>query len=267
MGQKLSEEQIAAHWRTARKGKTLSQSELRALYEFEADARGYENTGSLIFSQEPIHDVVLAMVRDYPCSTILDAGCGPNPILDLAWMQSGSSVVALEYCFGFSRYAYRRARANGRALVVINGDVSSLPFRSNSFDGCVCTETLEHTLEPSKALSEIRRVLKRNGRLFLTVPNENSTYAFYLWLLCFLMPWKQARISFEEHPSHLQHFSRSRLYRLFSGFFEIERSYSIGFSKRPFLQQPVEYALGKIVQLPFLRSLSGSHAFVLRVCK
>jgi SAM-dependent methyltransferase len=41
---------------------------------------------------------------------------------------------------------------------------------NSSFDFVLCTEVLEHTLEPSKAVKEIKRILKSGGLLFLSVP-------------------------------------------------------------------------------------------------
>jgi SAM-dependent methyltransferase len=38
------------------------------------------------------------------------------------------------------------------------------------YDYIVCTEVLEHTLQPFNAISEIRRILKPGGYLFLSVP-------------------------------------------------------------------------------------------------
>jgi SAM-dependent methyltransferase len=38
------------------------------------------------------------------------------------------------------------------------------------FDMVVCTEVLEHTLQPFDAVREIHRVLKPGGQLFLSVP-------------------------------------------------------------------------------------------------
>ncbi len=41
---------------------------------------------------------------------------------------------------------------------------------SSSFDYILCTEVLEHTLQPFDAIEEISRLLKPEGLLFLTVP-------------------------------------------------------------------------------------------------
>jgi SAM-dependent methyltransferase len=41
---------------------------------------------------------------------------------------------------------------------------------SNSFDIVICTEVLEHTLNPFDAVSEIYRILKPNGKVFVSTP-------------------------------------------------------------------------------------------------
>jgi len=41
---------------------------------------------------------------------------------------------------------------------------------NESFDYILCTNVLEHTLQPFRAIEEIHRMLKKNGILFLSVP-------------------------------------------------------------------------------------------------
>ena len=43
-------------------------------------------------------------------------------------------------------------------------------IEDGTFDYVVCTEVLEHTLQPFHAVGEIRRMLKPGGKLFLSVP-------------------------------------------------------------------------------------------------
>lgn len=43
-------------------------------------------------------------------------------------------------------------------------------IEDDTFDYVVCTEVLEHTLQPFHAVEEIRRILKVGGKLFLSVP-------------------------------------------------------------------------------------------------
>ncbi len=50
-------------------------------------------------------------------------------------------------------------------------DIESLHFRSESFDIVFCADTLEHAYNPSAALKELSRVLKKGGFMVLSVPN------------------------------------------------------------------------------------------------
>lgn len=55
------------------------------------------------------------------------------------------------------------------------GDILQIPFADQSFDIITCFETLEHVEEHDIVLSELKRVLKRSGLLFISTP-EKSNY-------------------------------------------------------------------------------------------
>jgi SAM-dependent methyltransferase len=48
--------------------------------------------------------------------------------------------------------------------------LDQLPFEDHSYDAVLCTQVLEHLERPSDCLSELYRVLKPGGRLYLTAP-------------------------------------------------------------------------------------------------
>lgn len=50
----------------------------------------------------------------------------------------------------------------------IVADAHSLPFEDEEFERILCTEVLEHLKNPTKAISEMKRVLKNDGILILT---------------------------------------------------------------------------------------------------
>lgn len=52
--------------------------------------------------------------------------------------------------------------------VNIVGDAHSLPFEDEKFDNILCIEVLEHLHSPHVAISEMKRVLKKGGKLILT---------------------------------------------------------------------------------------------------
>jgi ubiquinone/menaquinone biosynthesis C-methylase UbiE len=61
-------------------------------------------------------------------------------------------------------------------------DCYSLPFKDEEFDLVHCAEMIEHVDYPEKAIDEMYRVLKKNGTLIITTPNEKADdYIEHLW--------------------------------------------------------------------------------------
>jgi SAM-dependent methyltransferase len=105
-------------------------------------------------------------------SRVLDLGCMES-VLPLFLAGLGFQVTG----FDFRRYPYQVPNFN-----FVQGDISRLPFESQSFDAITCVSTIEHIgigfySDPKNGLSsdikgmlEIQRVLKPKGTLILTVP-------------------------------------------------------------------------------------------------
>ena len=51
-----------------------------------------------------------------------------------------------------------------------NYDIHDLKFKNNTFDIIVCNAILEHVENPIKAVSELYRVLKENGEIWIEIP-------------------------------------------------------------------------------------------------
>lgn len=60
-----------------------------------------------------------------------------------------------------------KAAADYTADICVN---NSNVIPSGHFDFILCTEVLEHTLQPFHAVAEMTRMLKKDGLIFLTVP-------------------------------------------------------------------------------------------------
>ncbi len=107
-----------------------------------------------------------------PSDKVLDAGCGEGFYVMLLNTLYGCSVVGLDNDPQILSQAQKWMGGKlGTELLV--GDVSKLPFADESFDKIILSEVLEHLPDDRKALSEIYRVLKKNGVLGITVPNHN----------------------------------------------------------------------------------------------
>ncbi len=96
---------------------------------------------------------------------LLDLGCNRGMYVSL---YENGPVVGVDIAHTVLRVA--RQRCAGASFV--QGDAATLTFfRPASFDAVLCSEVLEHVLEPERVLTGCYRVLRPSGRLLLTTPN------------------------------------------------------------------------------------------------
>jgi 2-polyprenyl-3-methyl-5-hydroxy-6-metoxy-1,4-benzoquinol methylase len=96
----------------------------------------------------------------------LDAGCGYGLFSEAAAAR-GAVVISVD--IGERLVARTLARAGSHGLV---SDACQLAVREESLDVVVCSEMLEHTRAPERAVAELARVLRDDGLLVLTTPNR-----------------------------------------------------------------------------------------------
>jgi ubiquinone/menaquinone biosynthesis C-methylase UbiE len=87
--------------------------------------------------------------------------------LNLPYYPQEATVTGLDLSAEMLDIARQRARDLGRELTLREGDAHDLPFADESFDAVVCTYSLCNIPDPQRAVSEIKRVLRRGGRLIL----------------------------------------------------------------------------------------------------
>ena len=56
----------------------------------------------------------------------------------------------------------------GRASYIV--DIRKIQFEDNMFDYIICNQVLEHILEEEQAILELKRVIKPQGKIIITVP-------------------------------------------------------------------------------------------------
>ena len=70
-----------------------------------------------------------------------------------------------------------------------------LPLKDKEYDFVICSEVLEHTLYPKEVVKELKRIVKDNGFIIISMPNE---YNFYLRLKFLLGVQNNTEIPFRE---------------------------------------------------------------------
>lgn len=94
-------------------------------------------------------------------------------------------------------------------------DIDKLPFEDKSFDFIFSFEVLEHLMNPLWSLLECRRVLKDNGRIYLTTPKGVFPPAMWLNTHFHEIDAKRIRIIAERaglRVNQLDRFNKSPFY-------------------------------------------------------
>jgi SAM-dependent methyltransferase len=102
---------------------------------------------------------------------VLDLGAGMGGFA-VALARGSRAVVAADYNMAYSEIARTRARRYGLSLPTVVCAGEALPFATASFGILTCWDVVEHVQDPAGLFSEIARVLKADGRAFVTVINR-----------------------------------------------------------------------------------------------
>ena len=99
---------------------------------------------------------------------VLDLGCGAG-----SFDAGAAFAVRLDL-------ETRASRPSGEFVI---GDAAQLPLAEGAFDAVICNHTLEHMDRLERVLAEIARVLRRDGWLYVSVPDAGTlTDRLYQWI-------------------------------------------------------------------------------------
>ncbi|VVB76530.1 Ubiquinone/menaquinone biosynthesis C-methyltransferase UbiE [Candidatus Tiddalikarchaeum anstoanum] len=93
---------------------------------------------------------------------ILDAGCGTGLITRLL-----GDVVGVDL-------SYNLLKVHAYNLRIVNADVQNLPFKDEVFDVIVSFTVLQDIIDAPKSIYELKRVLKKGGKIVLSVLNKDK---------------------------------------------------------------------------------------------
>ena len=123
----------------------------------------------------PIYVAKMARIRKWleelpPDARIADLGCGEGILVE-ELRQQGRDAIGVDL--------------NYESEAVVRDDITRTQFASESFDAILCLDVLEHLQfeDQVKALAEIQRLLRPDGRLIASLPNLahlSSRFAFLL---------------------------------------------------------------------------------------
>jgi 2-polyprenyl-3-methyl-5-hydroxy-6-metoxy-1,4-benzoquinol methylase len=155
---------------------------------------------------------VLERLRDVQPRTgarVLDVGCGAGEITSEV-ARAGFDVVGIDV----AEEPLRRARARDSELDVrLVAAEGEWPLEDASFDAVWAGETLEHVLDTTAWLSQVRRVLRSGGTLALSTPAHDR-----LGVLVLALSARRFDEHFDPRSDHVRFYTRRTLTRLLADF-------------------------------------------------
>lgn len=129
----------------------------------------------------------LSIKKDKKRSKILDIGCANGE------MCKDFTEKANIYGIDISKILLKKAEKNGYKTIQLDLEKSRLPFKDSDFDVVVSGELIEHIVNTDWLMAEINRVLKKRGKLIVSVPNVNQWIGYIMMAIFDLPPRFSAR--------------------------------------------------------------------------
>lgn len=159
-------------------------------------------------------------MKNLPIQEVIDLGCGDASLLEVISknvVYSGIDISPTQLNYA-TEYIQNNNRNNA---TVYKGDILNLDFKDDTFDAALACDVVEHVLSPEKLFKEIKRVVKNNGYIIFSIPNET------LWELAraflFRFPLRS--------PDHIYAVCPKDIYRIFPRVIK-ETSLPIKFSRK-----------------------------------
>ena len=172
---------------------------------------------------------------------VLDIGCNEGKTAEFMIKKDNMKYFGIDV----DKSALNKAKKNKLKVKYVDLNKNKLPFKNNSFDTILILDILEHILEPIKILEESKRILKEDGKIILSLPND---YYLTNFLRMFLLNKPIVfETSFFQRGGHIHFFTINLSKKLVSKLFKIEKINYLGNNiSVPFLNQKLKNSVAKI---------------------
>jgi len=160
-----------------------------------------------------------------PALKVLDIGSADGMFSrEILRKTKAESLVGIDVLQSSVDWANKHWRTNKLKFQL--GDAHDLPFRARSYDAVFALEVMEHVRNPKKVLTEMNRVLKKDGYAIMLVPTDSLLFRVIWW---FVTNFWWARIWNDCHVQSFDKNNKLSRYAIKVGFeIEVDRNFAWG---------------------------------------
>lgn len=150
----------------------MKTEEIKFFFDKKAGVRekNFLNDSILFYEQIERQKTVISLLNPKEEDVLLEIGCGTG---------NDSQIICKNAKYFGGDISYNmilKTKEKFSELKLVIFDAVNLPFKSNSFTKILCSETIEHIPDYTRALREMFRVLSPTGFLILSTPNKSGIY-------------------------------------------------------------------------------------------
>ena len=136
-------------------------------------------SGWIAYQTDDYSALIMNLLYPKQNELILDNGAG-NGRFSIAMAENGARVISLDINKRILRSAaesLKQKRLNDRAELIL-GDIQNLPFKDDVFDRVLCVHNLWYVSDYKKAVDEMFRTLKNEGKVIADHLNLFNRHVF-----------------------------------------------------------------------------------------
>ncbi len=126
-------------------------------------------------NKQPYGEWISEHYRIQPGMKVLELGCGTGSMWaePSRWLPGDASLLLTDFSEGMLETARRNVPAQPN-ISFAQVDIQRIPYEDDSFDLVIANAMLYHVPDLDKAISEVARVLKPEGRFICSTTGENG---------------------------------------------------------------------------------------------
>jgi len=160
----------------------------QAKHEFTRWSESYDQCilQRLLFG--PSHRAIIAKIKDRWDENpirVLDVGCGTGIFAErILEALPNAQVVGIDLVEGMLTKGLERWKRHDQGVFAVQADSERLPFDRATFDVVTCANSFHHYPNQKRAVAEMKRVLRPNGRLLLIDGYRDRPWGWLIYDFC-----------------------------------------------------------------------------------